>query len=184
MTNLRKFNFTAVCIALCVVLPIAFHAIPNAGSIFLPMHIPVLLCGLTCGWLYGLVCGLLGPLLSSVFTGMPAMAYLPSMLVELAIYGVVSGLMMRWIHTKKLYPDLYISLISAMLVGRVAAGAVKALIFTPGQITVSAWMASYFVTAWPGIVIQLILIPAIVVALEKAKLIPKRYPEEAKLPQG
>ncbi len=76
-TTVKKAIITAICIALCVVLPQAFHAIPNAGSIYLPMHIPVLLCGLVCGWPYGLLCGLAGPLLSSLFTGMPAAAYLP-----------------------------------------------------------------------------------------------------------
>ena len=65
----KNLAFCALCIALCVVLPMAFHAIANAGPIFLPMHIPVLLCGLACGWPYGLVCGVLGPVLSGVLTG-------------------------------------------------------------------------------------------------------------------
>ena len=72
--NAKNLAFCALCIALCVVLPMAFHAIANAGMIFLPMHIPVLLCGLACGWPYGLICGVLGPLLSGVLTGMPGPA--------------------------------------------------------------------------------------------------------------
>ena len=72
--GLKNYVIAALCVALCVVLPMAFHAIPNAGSILLPMHIPVLLCGLLCGWPLGLVCGLVGPLLSSVLTGMPPAA--------------------------------------------------------------------------------------------------------------
>ena len=76
MTTIKKMVMTAICIALCVVLPLLFHWVPNAGSVFLPMHIPVLLCGLLCGWPYGLVCGLLGPLVSS-FTGMPPLPVLP-----------------------------------------------------------------------------------------------------------
>ena len=115
----KNLAFCALCIALCVVLPMAFHAIANAGPIFLPMHIPVLLCGLACGWPYGLVCGLLGPVLSGVLTGMPSPAVLPGMMVECGVYGLVSGLMMQAVHTKKLYADLYISQITAMLLGRI-----------------------------------------------------------------
>lgn len=171
----KKAIITAACIALCVVLPMAFHAIPNAGSIMSPMHIPVLLCGLICGWAFGLLCGLAGPLVASLITSMPPMAYLPPMMVELAVYGLLTGILMQWIRTGKIYADLYISLIAAMLVGRVVAGAAKALIFAGGNFTMAMWISSYFVTAWPGIVIQLALIPSIVFALEKAKLIPKRY---------
>ena len=71
MSPVKKSIITAVCIALCVVLPQAFHAIPNAGSIYCPMHIPVLLRGLICGWQYGLLCGIAGPLMSALITGMP-----------------------------------------------------------------------------------------------------------------
>ena len=175
MSTVKKSIITAVCIALCVVLPMAFHAIPNAGSIISPMHIPVLLCGLICGWPFGLACGLIGPLISSLMTGMPPFAYLPAMMIELAIYGLVSGLLMKFIHTGKLFADLYISLLGAMLIGRIVAGLAKALIFASGSYSISAWITSYFVTSLPGIIIQLALIPAIVFALEKARLIPVRY---------
>jgi len=178
MSTVKKSIITAVCIALCVVLPQAFHAIPNAGSIYLPMHIPVLLCGLICGWQYGLLCGLAGPLLSSLITGMPPTAYLPPMMIECAIYGCVSGLMMLIVHTKSTYADLYISLIVAMLCGRVIAGVCRALIFAPGEYSIAAWVGSYFVTALPGIVIQIVLLPSIVFALMKARLIPERYPKD------
>lgn len=62
MSPIVKCAVTAVCMALCVVLPIALHAIPNAGTLISPMHLPVLLCGMICGWHYGLACGLMGPL--------------------------------------------------------------------------------------------------------------------------
>ena len=77
----KNMTLCAVCIALCVVLPIAFHSIPNAGSVFLPMHIPVLICGMICGWPFGFLCGLMGPLLSAALTGMPPIAMLPAMMV-------------------------------------------------------------------------------------------------------
>ena len=176
MSSVKRSIITAVCIGLSVVLPMAFHSIPNAGIIFSPMHIPVLLCGLICGWSFGLLCGLAGPLLSSLITGMPPVAYLPSMLVELAAYGLVCGLMINLVRTKKLYADLYISLVVALLAGRIVAGVAKALIFSAGSYSLAAWVTSYFVTIWPGLAIQLALVPAIVVALMKAKLIPERYP--------
>ena len=177
LTPVKKLVFTAVCAALCLVLPMAFHSVPNAGTIFLPMHIPVLLCGLICGWPYGGVCGIVGPLLSSLVTSMPPAAMLPSMMVECCAYGFVTGMLMRHVHTKHAVADLYISLVSAMVVGRAVAGFAKAWIFTPG-ISPFAWVTTSLVTGIPGIVIQLILMPMVVLALTKAKLIPNRYPKE------
>lgn len=174
----KKSIITAVCIALCVVLPQAFHAIPNAGSIYLPMHIPVLLCGLICGWPYGLLCGLAGPALSALITGMPPAAVLPGMMVECGVYGLTAGLLMQLVRTKRLYADLYISLVAAMLLGRVVSGAAKALIFSAGSYSMASWVAGSFVTALPGIIIQLALLPSIVYALMRARLIPQRYPKD------
>ena len=175
MTNTKKLVFTAACIALCVLLPMVVHSVPNAGSVILPMHIPVLICGLAAGWPFGLVCGLIGPLLSSLLTGMPPAPVLPGMMVECAVYGCVSGLMMQLVRTRKLYADLYISMITAMVVGRILAGLVKAFILTPGGLTLQAWATAYFVTGIPGILIQLAIVPTLVYALMKAKVIPERY---------
>ena len=173
----KKIVYTAVCIALCVVLPMAFHAVNNAGQIFLPMHIPVLLCGLMCGWPFGFICGLLGPILSSLLTGMPPAAMLPSMMVECAAYGCVTGLMMKFVHTGKMLPDLYIGMVVAMVLGRVLAGFAKSFIFSPGTAPF-AWVTTSLVAGIPGIVIQLLLIPLVVVALTRAKLLPQRYSKE------
>ena len=174
MTPAKRTVLGALFAALCVVLPIAFHAIPNAGSIFLPMHIPVLLCGLVCGWPYGLVCGLLGPFLSSLLTGMPPAAMLPSMMVECAVYGAVSGIVLKTVRTGNTTRDLYIALVIAMIAGRVLSGIAKALILSPG-ITMSAWVAASFVTALPGILVQLVVIPLLVNLLVRIRMIPKRY---------
>ena len=174
LSPVRRMVMAALCVALCVVLPIAFHTIPDAGSIFLPMHIPVLLCGLICGWPYGLVCGLLGPLMSSVLTGMPPAAYLPPMIIECAVYGMVCGLMLKVLRTGRPTANLYIALVTAMLLGRIVSGVAKALIFSPGM-AMGMWITSSFVTALPGIVIQLVLIPQVVRILMKAKSIPQRY---------
>ena len=174
LSSIKRLTLTALCIALCVVVPMAFHVIPNAGAVMLPMHIPVLLCGLVCGWQYGLLCGLVGPLVSSILTGMPPAAVLPGMMVECGMYGCVGGLLMERIRTGSLYADLYICLPAAMLAGRVISGVVKALILTPG-LSFTAWVTASFVTAFPGIMIQLIFLPTLIVALTRARLIPGRY---------
>ena len=179
LTYVKKMVFTAACAALCIVLPMAFHMIPNAGTIFLPMHIPVLLCGLICGWPFGLVCGVIGPAISSL-TGMPPVALLPSMMVECAAYGAVTGLMMKVVRTKSIVADLYISMITAMLLGRIVAGLTKALIFAPGT-SFFAWISTAVVAGLPGIIIQLVIMPAVVFALTKARLIPVRYPKGEKV---
>ena len=171
--NKTVFNIavTAMLIALGVVLPIAFHSVPGGGGIFLPMHIPVLLCGLICGFPYGLLSGVLTPLVSSMLTGMPPAAYLPGMLCELAVYGLVSALLIRTVRTKSFYANIYISLIGAMLAGRVVYGILNSLIFSAGKYSLQMWLTSAFVTALPGILAQLILIPLIMIALRKAKLL-------------
>lgn len=171
MTHIKKLTVTALCMALCVVLPIAFHLIPNGGSLFSPMHIPALLCGLACGPVWGLVCGLVGPALSSFITGMPNAAYLPPMMVELAAYGLVSGVMISLVRSPKPLLNLYISLVTAMLAGRVIAGLARGLIFARGTFTVAMWASGYFVGSLPGIIAHLIIVPALVMALRKAGLL-------------
>ena len=172
--RLEHLVLSALFLALAYILPFLTGNIPQVGSMLLPMHIPVLLCGLVCGWQYGLLCGILGPLASSILTGMPPAAILPGMMVECGMYGCVGGLMMERIRTGSLYGDLYLCLPVAMLAGRVISGIVKALILTPG-LSFTAWATASFVTALPGISIQLILLPTLVVALTRANLIPGRY---------
>lgn len=176
MSSVKQACITAVCIALCYVLPMSFHAL-GLGSVFLPMHIPVLLCGMVCGGGYGLFCGITGPVLSCVLSGMPTATGLISMVPELVIYGLVSGLVMKHLRTKNLYADLYIALTAAMLLGRVAGGVASACFYmgTGEAFSITIWAASYFVSTLPGIVSQLILIPILIITLMKARVIPKRY---------
>ena len=87
MKNTKHLIFTALCMALGVVLPMAFHMIPNAGSVMLPMHIPVLLCGLVCGPVLGLICGIFTPVLSSLITGMPGII-LQLLLLPAVVYAL------------------------------------------------------------------------------------------------
>jgi len=171
MINIKKMVTAALFIAIGVVLPLAFHTIPNAGRIFLPMHIPVLLCGLVCGFPYGLACGIITPLLANPLTGMPPAAMLPAMTVELAAYGFISSLLMRYTPVKDMFARVHVSLIGAMLIGRVFFGLVNAVIFNAGEYSMQMWLTASFVTALPGIAIQLAVIPAVVFALQKSKLI-------------
>lgn len=171
----RRLVMAALCVALGVVLPQAVHAIPNAGNVLLPMHLPVLLCGLCCGWPYGLLPGVLTPILSHLITGMPPAAFLPAMICELAAYGFISGLAARWIHTGRRPVDLYLQLLCAMLLGRVVYGGVNALIFRAGAYSMELFLTAAFVTALPGILLQLAILPTLVLLLEKARVLDSPY---------
>lgn len=181
MSDIKRSCICAICIATCYVLPLAFHAV-GLGSAFSPMHLPVLLCGLLLGPAYGVVCGIIGPILSSLASGMPPFMMLLSMIPELCAYGLVTGLFMKLIHTGKLIPDLYISMISAMILGRIVGGIAKMLVvyflMEGKKFTIMIWLADYFVGTYPAVLVQLLVLPVLVVMLEKAKAIPCRYPKE------
>ncbi len=176
--SVKNICITAACIALGCVLPTAFHAV-GLGSILSPMHIPVLLCGLVTGGPYCLICGILTPLLSSLITGMPGPAMLPSMVPELAVYGLVAGVMMGFVRTGKSVADIYISLGVAMIAGRIVGGIAKALVFTGGSYSITLWLTGYFVEALPGIICHLVLLPVLMMTLERAKVIARRYEKAA-----
>jgi len=177
MSNIKRICICAVCIALCYVLPLAFHAI-GGGSVFLPMHIPVLLCGLISGPVYGVFCGLIGPILSNLLSGMPAPTQLISMIPELCTYGLVSGLLLKFIRTGRVYADLYLAMVPAMFCGRVVAGLAKALLYLSSAegYSLSIWVSAHLVESLPGTILQLLVIPTLVFTLMKARLIPERYP--------
>lgn len=171
MNRTKQLVTTAMCVALGIVLPMAFHFVPNAGSILLPMHLPVLLCGLINGPVWGLIAGIATPALSSMMTGMPPAMYLPSMLFELAGYGLVAGLMMKLMLRKRTIPTVYAALIAAMLAGRILYGLSNAFLFRAGAYSLEIWFAAAFTTALPGILLQLVIIPPVVLALQKIKAI-------------
>ena len=182
MSKIKKICICAICIALCYVLPVALHSF-GLGTVLSPMHIPVLLCGLVCGSFYGVFCGIAGPIVSSILSGMPPVTMLFSMIPELVVYGLVTGLLMKWVRTGKLLPDLYISMIVAMVLGRVVGGIAKALFIainaTGDAFTLGIWATSYFVGTMPGIVVHLILIPLLVSVLMQTKVISPRYSKVA-----
>ena len=172
LTPVKKLVFTAVCSALCLVLPMAFHSIPNAGQVFLPMHIPVRLCGLICGWQYGALIGAILPLLRFVLFGMP-MLYpnALAMSVELCVYGLAVGFIYGMFKKQGLIP-VYISLIVSMILGRVAWGGSMTVLLSmrDSAFTASAVLAGAVLNAIPGIILQLLLIPAIMTSLHAAGL--------------
>ena len=178
MSQVKRIVIAAVCAALCIVLPMAFHSIPNAGATWLPMHIPVMISGLVAGPVAGAVTGLLGPVLSSLLTGMPAAPMVVPMTCELLTYGLVAGLLSTYVRTGNVTVDLYVSLVGAMIVGRVVNGVLRTLIFSPGAYSFEAWLAASFVTSLVGIVLQLAVVVPIVVSLERAGLVPPRYPNQ------
>lgn len=180
MSSVKKACICAVCIALCYALPLAFHAFA-LGAAFSPIHIPVLLCGLVCGPFYGAFCGIAGPIVSSVLSGMPPVTQLISMVPELFAYGLVCGILMKVIHTRSIYFDLYASMIPAMILGRIVGGFAKALfyLYAAKAYSIALWATAYFVDTLPGTILQLVLIPTLVFTLMKANLIPQRKPKEA-----
>ncbi len=169
MTHTKKLVITALCIAIGIVLPTMLHGIPNAGSIFLPLHFTVLICGLTCGAVYGGISGVLTTLLSHMMTGMPPAFILPSMICELATYGIIAGFMYDFIKVRNKNTKIVVSLVSAMLLGRIVYGLLNAILFQVGTYNLNIWMTSMFITALPGIIVQLLLIPFVVRAIEKIK---------------
>lgn len=167
MNKTKALTSASMCLALGVILPQAFHMVPNAGSIFLPMHIPVLICGFICGPWYGLLVGFMTPVISHFIFGMPLTIMLGQMIVELSMYGLFTGLFDRLFSIKNEYINTYVCLILAMVVSRIIYGIMNALFFKAGTYSLAIWLTAAFVTALPGIIIQLIVIPLIVVNAKK-----------------
>lgn len=167
--NTKKIILSGFFITMSILLPIIFHSVGMiGGQIFLPMHIPVLLAGFLVGPFSGLIVGIISPILSSIFTGMPPMMpILPIMVIELALYGLCTGYIFK--KTK----NAILSLIISMIIGRIGAGLVVFVLVR--LFTVKLPLNSFIyikgaiVTGVPGIIIQLILIPSIMLILNKRK---------------
>lgn len=169
--SLRRLILAALFLALAFVLPFLTGQIPQIGSALCPMHIPALLCGFFCGPWYGLAVGAAAPLLRSLIYGMPPL--MPTgiaMCFELAAYGFVAGLLYKLLPKKNGY--IYLSLISAMLAGRVVWGIARVVLagLTHSEFVWSAFLAGAFVNAVPGIILHILLVPTLVMALKKYTL--------------
>ena len=170
--NIFKLTASALCLALAYVLPFLTGQIPEVGAMLLPMHIPVLICGFICGWTWGLGVGFIAPLFRSLTLGRPPL--FPSafcMAFELAAYGAVCGVMYKLLPKKKKY--IYVSLLISMIVGRIIWGIVMAICVSAdgGAFTFGAFLAGAITDAIPGIIIQIVLIPILIMVLEKNKVL-------------
>ena len=162
-----KMILAALFLALAYVMPFLTGQIPEIGSMLCPMHLPVLLCGFICGPVWGLAVGFVAPLIRSLTLGMPPL--FPTalcMAFELAAYGAVTGLMHKLLPRKKLY--IYCSLLAAMLVGRLVWGAAMFVCIGMGGggFTFAAFLAGAFTNAIPGIIVQIVLVPILVMLLD------------------
>ena len=160
----------ALFLAMAYVLPFFTGQIPQIGAMLCPMHIPVLLCGFICGWPWGLAVGMIAPLLRSATLGMPPM--FPTavcMAFELATYGAVSGLMYKVLPKRKL--SVYVSLLIAMVTGRLVWGVAMfaCLGLSGGSFGFQAFLAGAVTNALPGVILQIVLVPVIVMVLEHVK---------------
>ena len=165
--------FGAVCTAFGLILPVIFHFFSAAGAIFLPMHIPVLLAGFCLGSRGGFLVGLLTPILSSLLTSMPPLfPVMPIMAVELAVYGLTAGYFYRNNRLK-----ILTALFLAMLAGRSAAmlGAFILLNLLDIQLSPLYYLTGAIITGLPGIVIQFLVIPILVMRLEKIIMLRGRF---------
>ena len=177
--NVKKITVGGLLIALALVLPMAFHltGVPQPGQVFLPMHIPVLLGGFVLGPVFGFFVGLFSPIISSVLMGMPAVGRLPFMMIDIAVYGLVSGLMYNTFKFNKKKMGTYISPLTAMLCGRIVYAislfvAVNLMGIQCGG-PIAAVTAT--VSGVPGIIIQVLIIPPVVYALERSGYIDRHF---------
>ena len=167
--SVQNLTLAALFLAAGLVLPFLTGQIPQIGSMLLPMHLPVLLCGLVCGWQYGALIGFVLPLLRFALFGMPPI--FPTgiaMCFELAAYGFLAGWL--WAHSRwKCVKALYACLLPAMIGGRVVWGAAEVILLglSGGAFTWGAFIAGALLNAVPGIILQLLFIPAFMVALDR-----------------
>ena len=169
---LLKLVLASLFLALAYVMPFLTGQIPEIGSMLCPMHLPVLLCGFICGWPWGLAVGVIAPLFRSLTLGMPPL--FPTalcMAFELAAYGAIAGLMHKLLPKKK--PYIYCSLLIAMIAGRLIWGAAMFICVGSGggNFTFAAFLAGAVTNAIPGIILQIILVPAIVMLLDNPKIL-------------
>ncbi|MBE6689416.1 MAG: ECF transporter S component [Ruminococcaceae bacterium] len=172
-THILKMVLAAFFAALAYVMPFLTGQIPEIGSMLCPMHIPVLLCGFICGWHWGLAVGVIAPLMRSLMLGMPPILTAICMAFELAAYGALCGILYK-LFPKRI-PFIYCSLIISMILGRLVWGAAMFVCMGMAGNTfgLSAFVAGAFTNAIPGIVIQIILVPIIVIVLEKTPVFKK-----------
>ena len=167
----RRLTLSAMLLAVGLLLPFLTGQIQRIGNMLCPMHLPVLICGMVCGPLWGLCVGAVTPILRSVLFGMPPlMPTAAAMAFELAAYGLVAGILRR--RLPRTLPMLFVSLAGAMVLGRAVWGLASVPLygFAGKAFSWQLFVTGGFVTAVPGILLQLVAVPVIVTALERARL--------------
>lgn len=169
--HIEKMIVSALCLALAFFLPFLTGQIPKVGNMLLPMHIPVLLCGFLCGSFWGFFVGFVAPLLRSlIFSVPPLIPTAVCMALELATYGTFAGIF-HGLFRRMGIVGFYLSLALTMLVGRLVWGitsyAINLFILNK-TFTLPLFFADAFVSAWPGILLQFLLIPLIITGLQKS----------------
>ncbi len=174
-TTTYKITIGALMAAFAVILPQIFHftGIPQVGSVFLPMHIPVLISGFLLGPVYGMLIGIVSPIISMLITSMPTLERLPFMIGELAVYGLVSGSMYHLFNFRSKKLGTIFSLIVSMLAGRVFYALMLCVALWVFKLECGGYMAAVSATIQGvyGIVLQIIAIPPIVYAAKKGGFI-------------
>jgi len=169
MNKTKKMVLSALFLALGIILPFFTGQIPRIGNALLPMHIPVLLCGFVCGWQYGLIIGLIVPIFRSmIFSMPPMMPTAVAMAFELAVYGAVTGIL--YAKLPKTKPFIYISLLVAMVAGRLVWGIISIPLYgiAGKSFSIAIFVANGFTNAIPGMILQIVAIPIMIMALERA----------------
>ena len=170
LNKTKVMVLSAMFLAIAFILPFLTGQIQQIGSMLCPMHLPVILCGFLCGAPWGFLVGFLAPVLRSMVLGMPPMfPQAICMAFELATYGLVAGYLYKILPKKKY--NIYSALIVAMILGRIVWGMAMYLCvgISGGQFGMEAFLAGALTNAIPGIIIQIILIPVLVMAYEKLK---------------
>ena len=156
-------------LAMALLLPFLTASNQQIGNMFLPMHIPVLLCGFLCGPFWGLACGAAAPLLRSLLFSMPVMfPTAAAMSFELAAYGFFCGLLYRALPKK--YISIYASLLISMIIGRAVWGVVSYIMLSlsGGKFGWEIFISSALLKAIPGIILQLVIIPPLVILANRS----------------
>ena len=170
----RDLTLSAIFLAAAMVLPFLTAQIPEIGNMLLPMHIPVFLCGLICGAKWGFLIGAFTPIIRAFTFGAPVLYPVAiAMAFELATYGLISGLIFGKSKSKNVAAT-YSALIVAMLAGRAVWGIVTAILLGSAKFTFTLFMTQAFVNAIPGITLQLVLIPSIMLLLRRARLLSEK----------
>lgn len=172
--TVKNISFSAMCLALCMVLPLITGGIPKIGNMLSPMHIPVFICGFICGWQYGAVVGFAAPIMRSLIFTKPVMYPMAvSMAFELAVYGIICGILYRLLPKKN--ANIYVTLILSMFSGRIVWGIARYIMagLSGSEFDISMFIAGAFTDAVPGIICHIIIVPLIIMVFRKTNLIEK-----------